>query len=170
MLTAKTSSSGRPRRSTWSCTLAGSRFAPATVHRKTEKSSGKKAEKVGEKVGERVGEKLSQNQQSIIEKIIHNRTVSARELSEIIGISNRKIEENIGKLKAQGLLKRVGPEKGGHWEILCPTMKPKFDREMETLFAYCKSVIHECVTGQRGVTKADVERARKGKLKTKEMD
>jgi len=82
----------------------------ATVHRKTIDSSGKKLEKVGEK--------LSQNQQSIIEEIIHNPYVSARELSEIVGISSRKIEENIKKLKDGGVVKRIGPAKGGHWEVL----------------------------------------------------
>ena len=82
----------------------------ATVHRKTIDSSGKKVGKVGEK--------LSQNEQSIIEAIIHNPYVSARELSEIVGISSRKIEENIKKLKAQGVVKRLGPAKGGYWEIV----------------------------------------------------
>ena len=86
----------------------------ATVHRKTTDSSGKKLEKVGEKVGE----KLSQNQQSIIEQIVQNPYISARELSEIVGISSRKIEENIRKLKDQGVVKRIGPAKGGHWEVL----------------------------------------------------
>ena len=86
----------------------------ATVHRKTVDSSGKKLKKVGEKVGE----KVSQNQQLIIEEIIHNPYVSARELSEIFRISSRKIEENIKKLKAQGVVKRIGPAKGGHWEVL----------------------------------------------------
>ena len=90
----------------------------ATVHRKAVKSSGKTSGKKLEKVGEKVGEKLSQNQQSIIEEIIHNPYVSARELSEIVGISSRKIEENIKKLKAQGVVKRIGPAKGGHWEVL----------------------------------------------------
>jgi len=39
-------------------------------------------------------------------------------LSETVGISSRKIEENIRKLKAQGVLKRIGPAKGGYWEII----------------------------------------------------
>ena len=85
-----------------------------TVHRKKIDSAGKKIERVGEKVGE----KLTQNQQSIIQEIIHNQSVSARELSEIVGISSRKIEENIKKLKVQGKLKRIGPAKGGYWEII----------------------------------------------------
>jgi len=82
----------------------------ATVHRKTTDSSRKKLEKVGEK--------LSQNQESIIEQIVRNPYVSARELYEIVGISCRKIEENIRKLKDQGVVKRIGPAKGGHWEVL----------------------------------------------------
>jgi ATP-dependent DNA helicase RecG len=37
---------------------------------------------------------------------------------KIIGISLRKIKENISKLKDKGLLERVGPDKGGHWKII----------------------------------------------------
>jgi ATP-dependent DNA helicase RecG len=38
-------------------------------------------------------------------------------LAIIVGISERKIRENIKKLKSKGFLKRIGPDKGGHWEI-----------------------------------------------------
>ena len=77
-------------------------------------------EKMGSeiKVGERVGEKLMGNQSKIIEVIKENPHISARELSNIIGISQRKIESNIAKLKIKKLLKRVGPAKGGHWEVI----------------------------------------------------
>jgi type I restriction enzyme S subunit len=34
------------------------------------------------------------------------------------------------------------------------------NRQMETLFAYRKSLIHECVTGQRRVTEEDLLTAR----------
>lgn len=69
-------------------------------------------------VGEKVGEKLTPNQQKIIEHIMENPYISAKELSEFVGISQRKIEENIAKLKEKGILRRVGPAKGGHWEVL----------------------------------------------------
>jgi len=39
-------------------------------------------------------------------------------MSSVIGISERKIKENIRKLKEKGLLKRVGPAKGGYWKVL----------------------------------------------------
>ena len=74
-------------------------------------------EKKGERVGERVGEKLTKNQEKILELINKNSSVSATELSSLIGISSRKIEENISKLKQKGLLKRIGPAKGGYWKI-----------------------------------------------------
>ncbi len=40
--------------------------------------------------------------------------------------------------------------------------RPKgvLNRQMDTLFAYRKSLIHECVTGQRRVTEADINRVK----------
>jgi len=34
-----------------------------------------------------------------------------------VKISERKIKENISKLKENGLLERVGPNKGGYWKV-----------------------------------------------------
>lgn len=47
-----------------------------------------------------------------------NKKISAREIAEIIGISPRAVEKNIALLKKEGILKRVGSAKGGHWEII----------------------------------------------------
>ncbi len=74
--------------------------------------------RVGERVGEKVGEKLTENQQKIIDFIQREQSISAKELSGRVGISQRKVEENISKLKKKGILKRIGPDKGGHWEIV----------------------------------------------------
>ena len=71
-----------------------------------------------EKVGEKVGEKLTLNQQTIINQMQNNSYVTAKILAEILGISVRKIETNIRKLKNRGLIKRIGSPKGGHWEIM----------------------------------------------------
>jgi len=72
---------------------------------------------LGNRVGEKVGEKLTKNQILILENIRLDNKISAVKLSEIVGISSRKIEENIKKLKQKGILKRVGSAKGGYWEI-----------------------------------------------------
>ena len=45
-----------------------------------------------------------------------NAKVSATALSEIVGISKRKIEENVAKLKKLGLIERVGGTRG-YWEV-----------------------------------------------------
>ena len=72
---------------------------------------------VGNKVGNKVGNNLSDNQQFIVENIRANSKISAMKLSETIGISKRKIEENLAKLKAMNIIKRVGGTRG-HWEIV----------------------------------------------------
>ncbi|MEA1879871.1 MAG: Fic family protein, partial [Campylobacterota bacterium] len=68
------------------------------------------------KVGNKVGNTLTDNQVSIMENIKRNSKVSAVKLSEIVGISKRKIEENLAKLKELNMIKRVGGTRG-HWEI-----------------------------------------------------
>jgi ATP-dependent DNA helicase RecG len=58
-----------------------------------------KTKKVTERVGEKVGKSLTKNQRLIIKSMVGNPNISAKDLSDIIGISKRKIEENISKLK-----------------------------------------------------------------------
>jgi Fic family protein len=72
-------------------------------------------EKVGNKVGSKVGN-LTENQQTILNSMRANPKVSATMLAEIVGISKRKVEENVAKLKRMGLLKRVGGTRG-YWEV-----------------------------------------------------
>lgn len=90
-------------------------FFHAVFYRNPEYSLKLPGEK---KVGEKVGEKISLNQRRILELIKSGPFISANELAGKIGISSRKTEENISKLKAKGLLKRVGSDKGGHWEVV----------------------------------------------------
>jgi ATP-dependent DNA helicase RecG len=39
-------------------------------------------------------------------------------LAEALGITTRGVEKQISKLRQEGLLRRVGPAKGGHWEVI----------------------------------------------------
>lgn len=90
-----------------------------TLYKETTTASDyeKVGEKVGERVGEKVGEKLTQNQQQILSLIAENNYITTSELAQKIQISNRKIEENIAKLKQKGMLRRIGPARGGHWQL-----------------------------------------------------
>jgi len=61
------------------------------------------------KVTEKVGESLSKNQKLIVKSMLENSNVLAKDLSDIIGISQRKIEENILKLKKKRSFKKNRP-------------------------------------------------------------
>lgn len=49
--------------------------------------------------------------------MLKNPYVTYNELSVITG---KTIRVHINKLKKMKLIKRIGPDKGGHWEILRP--------------------------------------------------
>lgn len=66
----------------------------------------------------KVTEKVTGNQETMLAEIKANPHITTKKLSETIGISDRKIKENIKKLKAKKLLKRVGSAKGGYWQII----------------------------------------------------
>ncbi len=72
-------------------------------------------EKVGNEVGSRVGN-LTDNQQQILTAMKHTPKIGAAKLAKIVGISTRKIEENVAKLKKMGMIERVGGTRG-HWKV-----------------------------------------------------
>lgn len=84
----------------------------------SDKVIGRVGDRVGDKVGDRVGDKLSETQKRILNLMQQNPSVSAQSLSEEIGISKRKIEENIRTLRERSKIVRVGNAKSGHWEVL----------------------------------------------------
>jgi len=47
-----------------------------------------------------------------------NPNITTIELAEILEVSRRAIAKQIAKLKEQGKLKRVGPDKGGYWKVI----------------------------------------------------
>ncbi len=63
-------------------------------------------------------EGLVENQKKMLILIKKNPKISKRELSIKIGISTTAIDKNITTLKKKKFIKRVGPDKGGYWEII----------------------------------------------------
>jgi predicted HTH transcriptional regulator len=76
----------------------------------------KVTERVTEEVTEKVTGKVTENQQIILDNISKEPRITSDELAKIVGISLRKIKENISKLKAKGFLERIGPDRGGYWK------------------------------------------------------
>ena len=58
------------------------------------------------------------SREKIIRAMAENPTITTRELADIVGLSVKGVEKVIRVLKAEGVLKRIGPDKGGHWEVL----------------------------------------------------
>ena len=56
--------------------------------------------------------------QKIIDLIKEDPYISTSKMAEIVGVDRRNIARNIKKLQEQGIVRRVGPDKGGFWEII----------------------------------------------------
>jgi predicted HTH transcriptional regulator len=54
----------------------------------------------------------------ILKAVRQNKEITIPELSASIGITERSIERNIQKLQREKFLLRIGPAKGGHWELI----------------------------------------------------
>lgn len=64
-------------------------------------------------------EKSSEKTSEIILSMLkENPKLSAKKLSEKIGITSRAVEKQLANLVQKGIIKRIGSPKGGHWEIL----------------------------------------------------
>ncbi len=64
------------------------------------------------------GEKKQKSREKILQLLRDHPNYSARKLAEIIGITPKAIEKHLAKLKAAGLIRREGPDKGGSWTVL----------------------------------------------------
>ena len=93
-----------------------------SFHFLPEHQAGGSHEMVGkttqEQLGEKLGEKLGENRQHMLETMRADPRVSIVALAQYLGMSSTAIENNIRWLKDHGLIRRVGPAKGGYWEVL----------------------------------------------------
>ncbi|MDQ1311482.1 RNA-binding domain-containing protein [Methanothrix sp.] len=85
----------------------------ATVHRKELKVTGA-VEKRLTKGSQKGSQKSSQK---IIEFMRNDPTITIADLALRVGITDRAIKKQIEKLKAQDRIRRIGPDKGGRWQV-----------------------------------------------------
>ncbi|MBR3065570.1 MAG: Fic family protein [Bacteroidales bacterium] len=64
------------------------------------------------------GEKKQKSREKILLLLKTHPQYSAKKLADAIGITEKGVEKQLAKLKAEGLLKRTGPDKGGEWIVL----------------------------------------------------
>ena len=74
--------------------------------------------KVAENVTDASQKTSQKTSQKIIDLIKEDPYISTSKMAEIIGVDRRNIARNIKKLQEQGDVRRVGPDKGGFWDII----------------------------------------------------
>lgn len=80
----------------------------ATIHRKSS--------------GESSIEHFSKTTGKIVQAILKNPNVTIPELSKSSGLTERAIEKQLKALRESGTIRRIGPAKGGHWEVISPSV------------------------------------------------
>jgi predicted HTH transcriptional regulator len=53
----------------------------------------------------------------MLELIQQNPSITMKDLAEHLGRSPKSIEKQIRLLKAEGILTRQGPDRGGQWQV-----------------------------------------------------
>ena len=69
-------------------------------------------------LGVSLGIKDGINEQRTLELIRINNRITAKEVAESLSVSLRQGERIMATLKEKGLIKRIGSNKSGHWEII----------------------------------------------------
>lgn len=61
---------------------------------------------------------LNETDSKLIGFIQSNPSMTIQELQEKLNLSRNGVRKALGRLKTTGLLRRIGPDKGGHWEVV----------------------------------------------------
>lgn len=80
-----------------------------------EEISGKTEGKTEEKTE---GKTIGRAAQRIVRLILKNPQITILEMADTLGVTESAVEKQVRKLREQEIIGRVGPAKGGHWEVL----------------------------------------------------
>ena len=73
-------------------------------------------ESIGEEE-EESREKPQKSREKIVALLSEDGKLSAMALAGKLGISGKSVEKHLANLKADGIIQRIGPAKGGHWKV-----------------------------------------------------
>ena len=68
-----------------------------------------------EKMDRKDGQKT---RDAIISLISANHNITTTQMAESLGINRSAISKHLKLMQTKGIIRRVGPDKGGHWEVL----------------------------------------------------
>ena len=75
-----------------------------------DRKSGQKTPKVDRKGGQKTRE-------VILSLITENPQITSMQMAERLGINRSAISKHLKRMQAEGVVRRIGPDKGGHWEV-----------------------------------------------------
>ena len=61
---------------------------------------------------------MDKTEEQILQQIMLDSRVRLITISQKLRLPRRTIEDAVARLKSKGVLKRIGPDKGGRWEIV----------------------------------------------------
>ena len=73
---------------------------------------------VGDSDGDMSETKLTERQQKILNLIRESPTITGKQMSETLSVSQRTIERDLSTLQKSGILKHEGKDNDGKWVIL----------------------------------------------------
>lgn len=92
---------------------------PEGVQKSVQKSVQESREKTSQETTQETTQKTTQKTaQKILEEIAKNPFITREELAIVCSISSDGVKWQLKKLQSQCIIRRVGPDKGGHWEII----------------------------------------------------
>lgn len=73
---------------------------------------------LNEGAGSDVPNGSQKSSQKILRLIAENARITTQEMADALGVSRRAIAKQLANMQAEGIVKRIGPDKGGYWKIL----------------------------------------------------
>ena len=75
-----------------------------------DRKGGQKTHKVDRKGGQKTRE-------AILSLIAENPQITSMQMAERLGINRSAISKHLKRMQTEGVVRRIGPDKGGHWEV-----------------------------------------------------
>ena len=82
----------------------------------SEKSTEKRGEYTGKSTERNVA--LTETEEKIVAILVSNGYATQKSISAKLGITRTYVTKIMGELQSKGVICRVGPDKGGHWEVV----------------------------------------------------
>ena len=82
-----------------------------SISEEVDRKGGQKSKKVDRKSGQ-------ETRDAIISLISANQNITTTQMAESLGINRSAISKHLKLMQTKGIIRRIGPDKGGHWEVL----------------------------------------------------